>query len=80
MDQYRRHLDIAGNTKPFKDDLEGEAYSNISGIGDEALWTAVNGTLTMRKGNVSLQIQQPKNKNMQIKIAKEILSRLDSEQ
>jgi len=76
MAQYRDHLGIAKNIKPFKDELKKGAYANITGVGDDALWTAVNGTLTVRKGNVSLQVQLPKEKDMQIKVAKQILSRL----
>lgn len=80
MAQYRGHLDVAKNVKPFKDDLENGAYSDISGVGDDALWTAVNGTLSVRKGNVSLQVQLPKGKDTQIRVAKEFLSRLESEE
>lgn len=76
MEQYRGHLEIAKGTEPFKDDLAKGAYSDISGVGDDALWTAANGTLTVRKDNVSLQVQLPKEKDAQIKVAEKFLARL----
>jgi hypothetical protein len=76
MAQYRQHLDIAKNTKPFKDNLAKGAYSDISGIGDDALWTDVNGTLMVRKGNLSLQVQLPKEKEAQLKVAQRFLLHL----
>lgn len=76
MDQYRGHLQIAKGTEPFKDDLAKGAYSDISGLGDDALWTAANGTLTVRKGNVSLQVQLPKEREAQVKVAEKFLARL----
>jgi len=77
MDQYRGHLEIARGTEPFKDDLAKGAYSDISGIGDDALWTAVNKTLTVRKGNISIQVQLPNEKETQIKVAEKVLARLE---
>lgn len=76
MAQYRSHLEIAKGVKPFKDDLADGAYSEVEGLGDEALWTAVNGTLSVRKGNLSLQISLPKERDVQRGIAQKILSRL----
>jgi len=76
MAQYRGHLEIARGVKPFKDDLADGAYSEVEGLGDEALWTAVNGTLSVRKENFSLQITLPKVRDLQRGIAEKILSRL----
>jgi len=76
MAQYRSHLEVAGGTKPFKDDLARGAYTDIDHLGDEALWTEANRTLTVRKGNVSLQVQTPHDRNAQIGIAKIFLGRL----
>jgi hypothetical protein len=76
MDQYRSHLEIARGTKPFKDDLAPGAFIDISGVGDDALWTAANGTLAVRKGNISIQVQLPSEKDVQIEVAKKFLARL----
>jgi hypothetical protein len=76
MAQYRGHLEVARGVKPFKEDLANGAYTEIEGLGDEALWTAVNGTLTVRRGNASLQISLPKEREAQVIIAEKLLSRL----
>ena len=76
MAQYRGHLEIARGVKPFKEEMAKGAYTVIEGLGDEALWTAVNGTLTVRRGNASLQVSLPKERETQVVIAKQLLSRL----
>jgi len=76
MAQYRSHLEVARGVKPFKDDRAEGAYSEVDGLGDEALWSAVNGTLTVRQGNASLQISLPKTREVQRAIAQTLLSRL----
>ena len=75
MAQYRDHLKTAKSVQPFKD-VAGEAYEMVAGLGDEALWTPVNGSLTVRKGNLSVQINLPKARDSQRVIAEKILSRL----
>lgn len=76
MAQYRSHLETASGTSPFREDLADGAYSEVDGLGDEALWTAVNGTLTVRQGNFSLQISLPKDREVQAGIARKILAPL----
>ena len=76
MAQYRSHLETARGVEPFKDDLAKGAYTDISGIGDDALWTAANGTLTVRRGNVSIQVQLPKDREAQVKVAERFLAGL----
>jgi len=76
MEQLRGNLELAGSTGPFKDNLPKGAYSDISGIGDEAVWTDVNGTLSARKGRVSVQVIQPPGKMAQIAIAEAVLRRM----
>ncbi|MEJ2592169.1 MAG: hypothetical protein P8178_12360 [Candidatus Thiodiazotropha sp.] len=75
MAQYRDHLKTAKSVQPFKD-VAGEAYELVAGLGDEAMWTPVNGSLTVRKGNLSVQINLPKARDSQRGIAEKILSRL----
>ena len=76
MAQYRSHLETAGETAPFKNALPAGAYSDIIGLADDAVWTDVNGTLTVRKGNVSMQFLLPKGKPAQVKAADAVLAKL----
>ncbi len=59
-------------TAPWKGKLPKGAYSDIAdpGMGDEAVWTNINGTLTLRKANVMIQVTMPKAKLDQIKLAR----------
>jgi hypothetical protein len=75
MKQLRNNLEIAGETAPFKDKLPKGAYSDIMGVGDEAVWTDVNGTLNVRKGNIILQVITPAGKMEQIKVAEAFLAK-----
>ncbi len=78
MERYRDNLSTAGDTAPWKGKLPKGAYSDISGpgLGDEAVWTDINGALTVRKGNVTLQVTMPKAKLDQIKLAQAVLAGL----
>lgn len=76
MAQYRSHLETARGVKPFKDDAGEGPYSEVAGLGDEALWTGVNSTLAVRKGNLSLQISLPQDRSAQEEVARRFLSRL----
>ncbi len=75
MEQLRSHLETAAGTAPFKDKLPKGAYSDISGLGDEAVWTDVNSTLNVRKGNITIQVITPSDKMVQIKIAEAVLAK-----
>ncbi|MDD3448363.1 MAG: hypothetical protein PHF72_04960 [Gammaproteobacteria bacterium] len=76
MARYRSHLETASGTRPFREGLAEGAYSEVDGLGDEALWTAVNGTLAVRQGNLSLQIRLPKDRDVQVGMARRILAPL----
>ncbi|MBK9236941.1 MAG: hypothetical protein IPO19_13360 [Rhodoferax sp.] len=45
-------------------------------LGDEAVWTDINGTLTVRKANASIQVTLPKAKTDQIKLAQAVVAKL----
>jgi hypothetical protein len=75
MQRYRENLVITGGTAPFKDRLPKGAYSDIMGVGDEGVWTDVNGTYTVRKANVTVQVTLPKDKREQIRLAKDVLAK-----
>lgn len=78
MEQYRDSLATTGDTAPWKNKLPQGAYSDIvgHGLGDEAVWTDINGTLTVRKANASIQVTLPKAKTDQIKLAQAVVAKL----
>ena len=76
MESYRENLELAATTAPHRDNLPSGAYSEISDIGDENVWTDINGTLTVRKGAITFQVQQPPGKLRQVRAAQVILSKL----
>jgi hypothetical protein len=61
MERYRHHL--------------RDNYSDLMGLGDEGIWTEVNHTVTYRKRNVTIQVQQPGDKMLQLKVVKAIFDR-----
>lgn len=77
MERYRENLSTAGDTAPWKGKLPKGAYSDIMGpgLGDEAVWTDINGALTVRKMNVTIQVTLPKAKLEQIKVAQAVLAK-----
>jgi hypothetical protein len=75
MERYRDDLMVAGDTAPFKDKLPKGAYSDISGVGDEGVWTDINGAYTVRKGHVTVQFTLPKEKLAQVQLAKGVLGK-----
>ena len=76
MDSYRRNLEVAGGTAPFRDKLPKGAYSDIGGLGDDGVWTDINKSLNIRQGNVSLLVTLPNDKPTQLKVAEKFLSKL----
>lgn len=75
MERYRDNLVVAGDTAPFKDKLPKGAYSDIGGVGDEGVWTDINGAYTVRKGHVTVQFTLPKDKLAQVQLAKVVLGK-----
>lgn len=78
MEQYRSHLETAAETAPFKNKLPKGAYSEIGGsdnLGDENVWTDVNGSFTARKGNITIQVITAGDKIEKIKIGQAVLSK-----
>ena len=41
--------------------------------GDEAVWTDINGTMTVRRDNVTVQFTLPKGKETQVELAKAVV-------
>lgn len=75
LERYRENLAVAGGTAAFKDRLPTGAYSDIMGVGDEAVWTDVNGALTVRKGRFTIQVTAPQGKLAQLKLAKAVAAK-----
>ncbi len=78
LERYRDNLMVAGDTPPFKGKLPKGAYSDLSGpgLGDEAVWSDVNGSLAVRKGALTFQFMAPKAKLEQLKAAEAVMKRL----
>jgi hypothetical protein len=49
-------------------------YSDLFGAGDEAVWTDINGTMTVRRENVTLQFTLPRSKDAQVELAKAVVA------
>ncbi|MGE0355861.1 MAG: hypothetical protein AB7P08_03000 [Burkholderiales bacterium] len=75
LERYRENLAVAGGTAAFKDRLPQGAYSDIMGVGDEAVWTDVNGALTVRKGRFTIQVTMPRGKLAQLKLARAVVAK-----
>lgn len=52
---------------------EGQKPHDVPGLGDEALWTPVPGSLHARKGRYSVQVNRPSDEETQIRIMRKIL-------
>jgi hypothetical protein len=75
MEDLRENLELTAETAPFRNKLPQGAYSEILNLGEESVWADVNGTLTVRRGNVSIQVLMPSAKMDQIKIAQAFLAK-----
>ena len=49
------------------------AYSDILGVGEEAVWSTVNGSLAVRQKNITILVMRPNDKATQVKVAQEVL-------
>ena len=49
------------------------AYSDILGVGEEAVWSNVNGSLAVRQKNITILVMTPNDKATQVKVAQEVL-------
>ena len=76
MNRLRDNLEVAAETAPFKNKLPQGAYSEILNLADDSIWTDINSTLTVRKGNITIQILMPAGKKEQIKTVQAFLAKL----
>ena len=75
LERYRDDLSLAGESAPWRGKLPKGAWSDITGIGDDAVWTDINGALTVRMGRLNLQFTRPAAKLDQLKAAQAVARR-----
>jgi hypothetical protein len=59
---------------------EESPLKEVEGIGDEAFWMEVNGTLTVRVGNVSILVIAPQDRGQQEEVARRVMEGLGAGQ
>ncbi len=75
MEDYRSNLETAAANIPDGKYPNG-AYSDIGGLGDDAVYSAVNNSLDARQGTVSILVMAPNDKLTQISIADAFFKKL----
>lgn len=76
MASFRDHLGVAQRVLPEPGGSSQAAAEEVPGLGDEAVWARVNGTLNVREGNVTIQVAQPADRELQKRVAEEVLAGL----
>jgi hypothetical protein len=76
LQRYREGLETAAETAPFRGKLPKGAYSEVSDIGDENVWTDINSTFTFRRQALTVQVQSPADKLAKIKAGQRLASKL----
>ena len=76
MARYRESLELEAGTASFKGRLPRGAWSEVLPLGEESTWTDITRTLTVRQGNLTIQVQRPTNKLEQIKLVRAFLKKL----
>lgn len=75
MEEYRNNIETAAAVIPDGKYPQG-AYSDISGVGEEAIYSAVNNSLNARKGAVSILVMSPNDKIKQVNVADAFFKKL----
>ena len=75
LERYRDDLSLAGETAPWRGKLPRGAWSDIVGLGDDAVWSDINGALMVRVGRLNLQFTRPADKAGQLKAAQAVTKR-----
>ncbi len=78
MAQFREHLGVADKALGGEGGATSNAapYEEISDLGDEAVWASVNGTLNVREGNISLQVEFPEDRGEKERLAALVIAGL----
>ncbi|MBU4307814.1 MAG: hypothetical protein L6428_16540 [Candidatus Aminicenantes bacterium] len=77
MARYRESLELEARTASFKGRLPKGAWSEVLPLGEESTWTDITHTLTVRQGNLTIQVQPFMNKLEQIKLVRAFLKKLE---
>jgi len=75
LERYRDDLAATGATAAWKNKLPQGVYSDMFGAGDEAVWTDITGTYTVRRDNVTVQFTLPKDKQEQVQLGKAVVGK-----
>jgi hypothetical protein len=73
LERYRDDLAAQGESARWKNKLPNGVYSDMFGCGDEAVWSDINGTYTVRRDNVTVQVTLPKGKEEQVKVGRAVV-------
>lgn len=73
LERYRDDLATQAESARWKDKLPNGVYSDMFGAGDEAVWTDINGTYTVRRENVTVQVTLPRSKEDQVRLGKTVV-------
>ena len=76
MARYRESLELEARTASFRGRLPKGAWSEVLPLGEESTWTDITHTLTVRQGNLTIQVQRPTTKLEQIKVVRAFLKKL----
>lgn len=75
LDRYRDDLSSAGSSARWKGKLPNGIYADLFGTGDEAVWTDMDGSFTVRRDNVTVRFTLPKGKEEQVRLGKALVER-----
>jgi hypothetical protein len=76
MARYRESLELEAGTAAFKGRLPRGGWSEVLPLGEESAWTDITHTLTVRQGNLTIQVQAPLNKLDQVRVVRAFLKKL----
>jgi len=76
MARYRENLELEARSASFMGRLPRGAWSEILPLGEESTWTDITRTLTVRQGNLTIQVQAPTDKLLQVRLVRAFLKKL----
>jgi hypothetical protein len=77
MERYRERLELEAGTLSSAGRLHRGAWSEVLPLGEESTWTDITRTLTVRQGNLTIQVQRPTSKLDQIRVVRAFLKKLE---
>jgi hypothetical protein len=73
LERYRDRLHEEAASTRWKNRLPNGVYADLFGLGDEAVWTDINNTFTVRRDNVTVRFNLPRGKDEQVSLAKVVV-------